>query len=200
MKQLLLATHNRDKAKEFQAMFADQEIEVITLDAFPHIGETVEDGETLEENALKKAREAHAVAGIPVMADDTGLEVFYLNKAPGVYSARYAGPDATYEDNVKKLLQAMRGVPPRRRDAQFRCVLALVGWAEREIVVEGVCPGVITEKPRGTKGFGYDPIFLPVGQDKTFAEMDPSLKNSVSHRGNALRNMVEVMRTGNPIQ
>ena len=124
--KLLLATHNKHKAEEFQVMLRDFGVEVLTLDAFPQVGEIVEDAETIEGNALKKAKEVFERTGVPAMADDTGLEVFYLNKAPGVYSSRYAGPEATYADNCRKLLKSLKGVPPRRRGAQFRCVLALV--------------------------------------------------------------------------
>jgi XTP/dITP diphosphohydrolase len=123
------------------------------------------------------------------MADDTGLEVFYLNKAPGVYSARFAGPGATYASNCRKLLAELRGVPPRRRNAQFRCVLALVGWSTEVILAEGVCTGTITESPRGTNGFGYDPLFLPSGCTHTYAEMEDESKNRISHRGKAAREM-----------
>ncbi len=190
-RRIVLATHNKDKTAEFHAIFADLGIDVTSLDAFPSVGEIVEDGETLEENALKKANEVHRITGLPSLADDTGLEVFYLDKAPGVYSARYAGPGATYDDNVKKLLADLRGVPARRRGAQFRCVLALVGWEAGPVLAEGVCQGAITEEPRGENGFGYDPIFLPAGLGSTFAELDAQMKNSISHRGRAARTMHE---------
>ncbi len=189
MKQLLLATHNPHKAREFQALLADLGIDVLTLDAFPQVGEILEDGETLEENALKKAREVHRLTRMPSLADDTGLEVFYLHGGPGVYSARYAGPNATYADNCRKLLAELRGVPPRRRGAQFRCVLALVGWGPKELLAEGTCPGVITESARGTNGFGYDPLFLPDGFSETYAEMEDATKNGISHRGRAAQKM-----------
>ncbi len=192
--KLILATHNKHKAEEFQAMLEDLGVEVLTLDAFPQVGEIVEDAETLEGNALKKAREVFNLTGVPSMADDTGLEVFYLNKAPGVYSSRYAGPDATYADNCRKLLASMKGVPPRRRAAQFRCVLALVAPGIDPILEEGICRGVITESPRGEGGFGYDPLFLPDGHDQTFAEMPLEVKNGISHRGQALRKMKESIK------
>lgn len=193
MDKLLLATHNKHKAEEFQAMVGDLGVRVLTLDAFPQVGEIVEDAGTIEGNALKKAREVFEKTGLPSMADDTGLEVFYLNKAPGVYSSRYAGPEATYADNCRKLLAEMKGVPPRRRNAQFRCVLALVAPGVAPIFAEGVCRGVITESPRGEGGFGYDPIFLPDGHKQTFGEMPLDVKNGISHRGNALRKMRELL-------
>ncbi len=193
-KRIVLATHNEDKAKEFGRLFSDLDISIVTLEEFPAVGEIAEDGETLEENALKKAREVHRLTGLPALADDTGLEVFYLIKDPGVYSARFAGPEATYRDNVAKLLHALLGVPQRRRGAQFRCILALVGWDHSETVVEGVCEGVILEEPRGERGFGYDPVFQPRGLDQSFAEMDPDLKNSVSHRGRASKLMRDFLQ------
>jgi XTP/dITP diphosphohydrolase len=191
--KLLLATHNKHKAEEIQAMLRDFGVEVLTLDAFPQVGEIIEDAETIEGNALKKAKEVFDRTGVPAMADDTGLEVFYLNKAPGVYSSRYAGPEATYADNCRKLLKSLKGVPPRRRGAQFRCVLALVTPDAPPIFAEGVCPGVITESPRGEAGFGYDPIFLPDGYRQTFAEMPLDVKNGISHRGRAIQKMKELL-------
>jgi XTP/dITP diphosphohydrolase len=193
--KLLLATHNKHKADEFQAMLRDFGVEVLTLDAFPQIGEIAEDAETIEGNALKKAKEVYDLTGIPAMADDTGLEVFYLNKAPGVYSSRYARLEATYAENCRKLLTNLKGVPPRRRGAQFRCVLALVAPGTAPIFAEGVCPGVITESPIGDGGFGYDPIFLPEGHNQTFAEMPLDVKNAISHRGRALQRMKELLKS-----
>ncbi|HEX9006320.1 MAG TPA: non-canonical purine NTP pyrophosphatase, partial [Bacteroidota bacterium] len=126
------------------------------------------------------------------------LEVYYLNGAPGVYSARYEGPNATYADNCRKLLAALRGVPPRRRGARFRCVLALAGWGPKELLAEGACPGVITESARGANGFGYDPLFLPDGFDRTYAEMDDAAKNTISHRGRAAQKMKALLTGERP--
>ena len=193
-RRLVLATHNKDKQKEFSELLTELGIEVLTLDSFPQIGEIVEDGETLNENALKKAREVFRQTGLPSLADDTGLEVFYLNGAPGVYSARYAGEGVSYAQNVAKLLQEMLGVPERRRQAQFRCVLSLVGWKSEPIFAEGTCPGTITEEPTGTNGFGYDPVFLPSGFDRTFAELTSVEKNSISHRGLAARALKKILQ------
>jgi len=195
IEKLLLATHNKHKAEEFQSMLGDLGVQILTLDSFPQVEEIVEDAKTIEGNALKKAQEVFRLTGIPSMADDTGLEVFYLNRVPGVYSSRYAGPEATYADNCKKLLQNLKGVPPRRRGAQFRCVLALVTADAPPVLEEGVCRGVITESPCGEAGFGYDPIFLPDGHKQTFAEMPLEVKNSISHRGRALRKLKETLQS-----
>jgi len=192
--KLVLATNNKDKARELQSLTGGLGIAILLLDAFPSMGEIVEDGATLEENALKKAREAFRHTGLPSLADDSGLEVHYLRGEPGVYSSRYSGPGATYESNCRKLLEEMKGVAPRRRGARFRSVLAFVA-PEMETTVEGVCRGVITESPRGANGFGYDPVFAPVNSAGTFAEMTPIEKNSLSHRAKALRLMLPVLGT-----
>jgi XTP/dITP diphosphohydrolase len=192
--RIVLATHNKDKAREFHALLDGLGIELQTLDAYPNVGPIEEDTPSLEGNALKKAREVFRLTGVPSLADDTGLEVRYLNDAPGVFSSRYAGPGATYADNVRKLLNDLRGVPPRRRGAQFRCVLALVIGEEKVETAEGVCRGVILEQPRGNGGFGYDPVFLPHGQTQTFAEMDLSLKNRLSHRARAGMDMKRILQ------
>jgi XTP/dITP diphosphohydrolase len=189
MNQLLLATRNPDKAREFTSLLSDLGVEILTLGQFPHIKEVIEDEATLKGNALKKAREVFRQVHLPTLADDSGLEVHYLNKQPGVYSSRYAGPCATYDDNCKKLLENLRGVPPRRRAAQFRCVLAFVAPPRIERTAEGILPGVITERPAGSHGFGYDPIFLPEGHSKTLGEMEQSLKNTLSHRAKAIQNI-----------
>jgi XTP/dITP diphosphohydrolase len=194
MKHLLLASQNRDKAREFQDLLVPLGITLTTLNDHPEVGPIVEDAETLEGNALKKAREAFTRTGIPSVGDDTGLEVFYLRDEPGVYSSRYAGPGATYADNVKKLLRSLRGVPPRRRQAQFRCVLAFVNSPSEHHLVEGFVRGVILERPRGTSGFGYDPVFLPDGETMTLAEMDLAQKNVISHRGHAIRKFVQLLQ------
>jgi len=193
MTTLLLATRNPDKTREFQEMLGDLSVAIKTLEDFQQVGEIYEDADSLEGNALKKAREAYHATGVPSIADDTGLEVGYLNGAPGVYSARYAGPRATYADNCEKLLRDMRGVPPRRRAARFRCVIAFVKEEGQFRLVEGVCRGVITEAPRGESGFGYDPVFLPIGQGATFGEMVPDEKNAVSHRARAIAELRRIL-------
>jgi XTP/dITP diphosphohydrolase len=192
MSQLVLATHNIHKAEELQAMLIGSGIDVLTLENFPAIGDIVEDSDTLEGNAVKKAREVFQATSLPSLADDTGLEVEFLRGAPGVLSARFAGPHATYADNVKKMLNALDGVPQSQRGARFRSVLAFV-TQDGERIVEGICPGMIIGVRRGTGGFGYDPIFLPTGYDQTFAEMDLGLKNTLSHRGRAFQQIKRVL-------
>jgi XTP/dITP diphosphohydrolase len=193
MKQLLLASNNADKATEFRSGFAGLSITLKTLKDFPGFPPTDEDAPTLEGNAIKKAMEAWQRTKVPSLADDTGLEVFYLDGRPGVYSSRFAGPGATYADNCRKLLADMRGVAPRRRKAQFRCVLAFTPDGKTVHCVDGICPGVITETPSGGGGFGYDPIFLPDGYTQTFAEMSVAMKNTLSHRGKAIMAMKTVL-------
>ncbi len=182
--KLLLATRNRDKITEIRALFESPGLHVISATERPELPDVVEDQPTLEGNAEKKARECALHTGLWAMADDTGLEVAALDGAPGVYSARYAGPGATYADNCRKLLEAMDGVEHRR--ARFRSVIALSDPRGETRWVDGVCEGEITRESRGEGGFGYDPIFLPDGHDQTFAELDLEEKNRISHRGRAL--------------
>jgi XTP/dITP diphosphohydrolase len=189
MKQLLLATNNSNKITELRSLLADVPAELLTIDRFPQVTLPTEDKDTLEENAVKKAEEVYRQTRIPTLADDSGLEVEYLNNAPGVYSSRYAGPGATYADNCKRLLWELRGLPPRRRGARFRCVIAFVTGDGGTESAEGDCTGSIIETARGANRFGYAPIFVPAGQPLTLAEMDPDFKNKLSHRGKAIQNI-----------
>ncbi len=182
---LVIATRNRHKTREIAALLAHLPVRVRDLSEFPDAPEVEEDGDTLEANALKKARSAHAHTGLPALADDTGLEVFYLLGAPGVYSARYAGEQATYDDNNRKLLDAMKQVPARKRDARFRCVVAFVYKGEAR-TFEGAIDGHIGIERRGTNGFGYDPVFYPAGDTRSYAEMSDTEKNAISHRARAV--------------
>jgi XTP/dITP diphosphohydrolase len=191
--KLVLASRNRHKLLELRSFLAGLSMEAVTIDDV-HPGLTlVEDGETFEENALAKARTVFARTSLPALADDSGLEVFFLNRRPGVRSARYAGADATDEMNNDKLLRQMRGVAARRRHAQFRAVLALVGPGYEE-VASGTCPGHLTEFPRGTNGFGYDPIFVPEGLDRTYAQLTQEEKNRISHRSRAFAALREILQ------
>jgi len=191
--KILLATHNAHKAEEIQQIWRHLDLRLLTLEDCDLHEEIIEDGDTLEANALIKARYAFAQTGIPAVADDTGLEVDALNGAPGVYSARYAGEKATFADNNAKLIAALAGVPQTRRQARFRTAVALV-TAGDEIVVSGICEGCIIETLTGEGGFGYDPIFLVPTHGKTFAQMTAEEKNAVSHRGRGFRAMAEVLK------
>lgn len=184
--QLVLATQNRDKIREITKVLEGLPIEIKTLDDFENFPDIEETGETLEENAILKARGIAKFTGVASMADDTGLEVDFLGGRPGVYSSRYAGPGCSYDDNCNKLLEEMAGTPDDKRSARFRTVIA-VAWDKHEIdTVDGVAEGVITRERAGSDGFGYDPIFLFPSAKKTFAEMTLDEKNAVSHRGKAL--------------
>ena len=156
--QIVLATHNRGKMEEMAAILGHLPVELLTLDTFPEIGDIPETGNTLKENAFIKAETVHRLTGLPALADDTGLEVDALNGAPGIYSARYAGADATFDDNCQKMLKELHGIPVEKRTARFRTVIAFVNGGKKEWV-EGVAEGRIIEEKRGIGGFGYDPIF-----------------------------------------
>ncbi len=188
--RLVLATRNAHKTRELRELLAGSPIDIVGLDALPGLAETVEDRPTIEGNAEKKAREAAEGAKAWALSDDTGLEVEALGGAPGVYSARYAGPGCTYEDNCRKLLDALRGVPAGRRGARFRTVMALVSPAGALTLAEGALAGQIVEAPRGKNGFGYDPVFEVEDSGKTLAELTADEKNALSHRGRALRAML----------
>ena len=190
--QIVLATHNRGKMEEMAAILGHLPVELLTLDTFPEIGDIPETENTLKENAFIKAETVHRLTGLPALADDTGLEVDALNGAPGIYSARYAGADATFDDNCQKMLKELHGIPVEKRTARFRTVIAFVNGGKKEWV-EGVAEGRIIEKKRGIGGFGYDPIFYYSSLRKTFAELDSVEKNSISHRGKALRNFCGIL-------
>ncbi|MCI0495967.1 XTP/dITP diphosphatase [candidate division KSB1 bacterium] len=191
--KIVLATRNVDKVREIKDALRGLAIEILTLENFPDVPEIVEDGFTIQENALKKARVVQDIAGGLVLADDTGLEVDFLNGEPGVFSSRFAGENASYDDNVEKLLSLMKGVPAEKRTARFRCVIALVGEAIEQ-TVEGVAEGLILTEKRGIEGFGYDPVFYVPVIGKTFAEMSLDDKNRISHRGLALEKVRVILK------
>jgi XTP/dITP diphosphohydrolase len=193
MTRILLATRNKHKIEEIKTILSDLPLQVLTLNDFPNVPPLKEEGATFHENSLQKAQAVYDHTKIPTLADDSGLEVFFLNGRPGVVSARYAGEEATDDENNKKLLSQMMGVAPRRRRAQFRAVLTLVDGRTVE-TTEGICSGVLAESPRGTNGFGYDPIFLPDGFSLTYAELTAAEKNTISHRAKALATMKHVLR------
>jgi len=185
--QLLVATRNRDKLKEIQALLADLQLDVVSAADISGLPEIDEDGTTVRDNAVKKAIESAKFAKMLTLADDTGLEVDALNGEPGVRSARFAGDDASYHENNKKLLGLLDGVPMEKRTARFRCVAAIADEKGLVETVEGICNGTVIEKERGGGGFGYDPLFIPDGQVKTFAELPLEVKNRISHRAKALQ-------------
>jgi XTP/dITP diphosphohydrolase len=183
--RILLATRNAKKLDELRRILADSSLEVVGLDAVPEFPEAPETGATFEENALAKARDAYAATGLPAIADDSGIAVDALNGMPGVLSARWSGTHGDDVANLELVLAQLTDVPDPRRGAAFVCAAALVTGTET--VVRAEWRGTITRKPRGTNGFGYDPIFLPDGHTVTSAELDPAVKDSLSHRGQALR-------------
>ncbi len=182
--KLVVATRNRHKLKEIQALFGNLPVQLIDLADFPDLGPVEENGSTLQENALLKARAAQRALGLPAIADDTGLEVDALDGAPGIRSARFSGPRATYSRNVDLLLEKLAGVPEGQRTGRFRTCAVYVD-DRQELIAEGAMAGRITFEPRGDNGFGYDPVFLPDGQEQTFAEMPAELKDRISHRARA---------------
>lgn len=186
---IVLATRNKGKTEEIRELLKHFPVDLKNLDDFGPIPEVVEDGTTFDENAYKKASFTARVLGIPAIADDSGLVVDALDGAPGVYSARYAGEDATDEDNVRKLLAEMKG--KTNRAAAFECVISLAVPKGAALTYEGRCEGMITEAPAGDKGFGYDPVFFHGGTGKTFAEISLEDKGNVSHRGKALKDMAK---------
>ena len=188
--ELVIASRNKDKIRELEDLLDPLGIRVRSALDFPELEEVEEDLPTLEGNALKKARYVHGITGLPALSDDTGLEVEALNGAPGVYSARYAGLDVTYDDNVTKLLSEMEGKD--HRDAQFRTAVAFITSSD-EHVFEGIAKGSITSERRGDNGFGYDPVFFSEAFGKTYAELTKEEKQSVSHRGKAVRAFVEFL-------
>ena len=185
--RIVLASGNPAKREEIERMLAGRAIEVVPQsDLFP--GEAEETGASFAENALIKARHAAMRSGLPALADDSGLEADALGGAPGIRSARFAGAGACDADNLRRLLEELEGVPDERRTARFRCVICFLRHAAdpEPLFCEGTWEGRIARQPRGRNGFGYDPVFLPGGGPLTAAELDPEVKNRLSHRGQAL--------------
>jgi XTP/dITP diphosphohydrolase len=194
LKEIVLATRNRHKGEELAALLEGLGIRIRTLADFPDAPEVEEDGATCEANAIKKAREIARATGLAAVADDTGLEVDALGGRPGVYAARYAGDHATYEDNCRKLLEELRGVPQKNRTARFITVAAVAFPGGDVHVAQGVLPGLITEQPVGDRGFGYDPVFLVPDSGKTLAELTPGEKNRISHRAKAFAQVRKLLQ------
>jgi XTP/dITP diphosphohydrolase len=195
MKTYILATHNRNKIKEFKSKLGSA-ICLKTLDDFPDMPDVVEDGTTLEENAFKKAHEINVYTGLPTIADDTGLEVDALDGAPGVYSSRFAGENVSYQDNVIKLLNELKGVKSEQRSARFRTIIAFVDSREAWSV-HGSVEGFILDHQKGEDGFGYDPVFYYEPLQKTFSELDMETKNTISHRGKAIEAFIHKLKESN---
>ncbi|HSF66676.1 MAG TPA: XTP/dITP diphosphatase [Nitrospiraceae bacterium] len=193
IRDLVLATRNRHKAAELVALLGDLHITIRTLDEFPDAPDVVEDGDTCESNAVKKAQAIAEFTGLPAVADDTGLEVDALGGRPGVFAARYAGEHATYEDNCRKLLQELTGVPRERRTARFLTVAAIALPSDGMQVARGTLDGLIADEARGTLGFGYDPVFLIPELGKTLAQMSADQKNMISHRAKAFAKIREIL-------
>ncbi len=191
---LVLATGNRDKQREMKAFLQDLALTIRTLDEFPAAPAVIEDGETCRSNAAKKAREIARFTGLLTLADDTGLEVDALGGRPGVFAARYAGPHATYEDNCRKLLDELTGVPVDQRGARFLTVVAIADSDAAVEFVEGVLQGRIADCGSGMHGFGYDPVFVVPELGKTLAELTLDQKNQISHRGQALAKAKVVLK------
>ena len=193
--RVVLATANPKKLAELQALLAPMAMDVVPQSAFTSVSAD-ETGLTFVENAILKARHAARVSGLPAIADDSGIEVDALHGAPGIYSARYAGADATDQNNLDKLLVELRGVPADKRTARYRCALAFMRWDldPSPLICQASWEGVIIDTPRGAGGFGYDPIFKLLDRDVTAAELPADEKNRISHRGKALRALVENLR------
>lgn len=194
MKPIIIATKNKGKAKEFERMFLPLGFEVKTLLDFEEMEDIEETGQTFEENAIIKAEAISALTGQVVIADDSGLIVDALDGAPGVYSARYAGPDKNDDANIDKVLKELEGVPNEKRTARFYCALAVAFPNSKTITVHGTCEGSILGERRGNNGFGYDPIFLVTELGLSMAELSPDEKSKISHRGKALKKLEEMLQ------
>jgi len=190
MLEILIATNNAGKIKEIKDMLVDSNINILTIDDFPHLPKIKEDGKTFQENALKKACKISQYTGKICLADDSGLEIDYLKGEPGICSSRWGNTD---KDRINKVLNLLKNVPENKRSAKYICVLVLAFPDGRTYIVKEECPGNISLTPRGKYGFGYDPIFLIPEYNQTFAELGQKIKNKISHRGKALKKMIEVI-------
>ena len=193
MKRMIFATGNENKMKEIREILGDLPLEILSMKQAGISADIEEDGTSFEENALIKAREVCRLAGEMVLADDSGLEIDYLNGEPGIYSARYMGEDTSYRIKNQNLIYRLEGVPDEQRTARFVCAIAAVFPNGKELVVRGTVEGMIGYEERGENGFGYDPIFYLPDRGVSTAELPPEEKNSLSHRGNALRKMKELL-------
>jgi len=190
MLEILLATNNLGKVKEIKDILGSPEIKIFTMNDFPHLPKIEEDGKTYQENAFKKASKISEYTGKICLADDSGLEIDYLKGGPGIYSSRWGNND---EERINKVLTLLKDVPKYKRNAKFVCVVVLVFPDAKIYMVKEECKGSITFNPKGEYGFGYDPIFLVPEYNKTFAELGDKVKNQISHRGKAMRRMINIM-------
>jgi XTP/dITP diphosphohydrolase len=193
MKKIIFATGNKDKMREIKEIMAGMDVEISSMKEAGISPDITEDGQTFEENALIKARAVAAYTDAIVLADDSGLEIDYLNKEPGVYSARYMGEDTPYTVKNQALLDRLSGVPKEQRTARFVCAIAAVLPDKSELVTRQTMEGYIGDAPEGENGFGYDPIFYPDGYTCSSASLSPEAKNAISHRGKGLRAMKELL-------
>lgn len=199
MVKILLATRNQGKIDEIRAILKNSKIEggieICSLLDYPDIPEIVEDGVTFSENARKKALTSARHTGLIAVADDSGLEVDVLGGTPGIYSSRFAGEGATDAENIKKLLELLKGIPYEKRTARFVCTIAIAKPDGDVSLVQGECHGIIAEEKRGKYGFGYDPVFIVPEYGKTFAELGGEIKNRISHRAIALRKLCNILES-----
>ncbi len=194
MKKIIFATKNKGKIKEINSIMSDMNVQVVSMEEAGINIDVIEDGNTFEENAIKKAEEIMKISGLITMADDSGLEIDYLDGAPGVYSARYMGEDTPYNIKNSKILEFMKDVKEEDRTARFVSVIATAIPNKKTITTKGTIEGIIGYEIKGENGFGYDPIFYVPEYNMTTSEMNPDLKNSISHRGKALRLMKEELK------
>lgn len=197
MKRMIFATGNENKMVEIREILGDLPLEILSMKQAGIRADIEENGTSFEENALIKAREVCRLAGEMVLADDSGLEIDYLNGEPGIYSARYMGENTSYRVKNKNLMERLEGVLNEKRTARFVCAIAAVFPDGKELVVRGTVEGIIGYEERGENGFGYDPIFYLPERGLTTAELPPEEKNSISHRGNAMRKMKELLEKEN---
>lgn len=190
MLEILIATNNLGKVKEIKDILDSPEIKILTMKDFPPLPKIEEDGKTYQENAFKKARKVSEYTGKICLADDSGLEIDYLEGKPGIYSSRWGNSD---EERINKVLRLLENVPKNKRNAKFVCVVVLVFTDGKIYMVKEECKGSIIFNPKGEQGFGYDPIFLVPEYDKTFAELGDKIKNQISHRGKAMRRMINII-------
>ena len=193
MKQIVVASRNEGKIREIRNFLHGLDFDIKSISDFNHIPEIKEDGRTFEENALIKARAIYEQTKITTIADDSGLEVPYLNYQPGIHSKRYSGENANDMSNNMKLLDDLKDVDMDNRRARFKCLIVLYNSLYNGLSFEGKCEGYLIDDMKGDNGFGYDPLFIPVGYTKTFAELDLVTKNKISHRGKALTHLREFL-------